>query len=122
MTDLVKRLRDNALFTTHERCDMFIEAAAEIDRLQEAKRRALALADERAKEANELQQRIEVLETSETNEMHRLRALVKGGLDAINAAICQTQAEQAGHDRTADKYCRTVEQWRKDARAELARP
>jgi hypothetical protein len=52
MTDLVKRLRDNALFTTHERCDMFIEAAAEIERLQEAKRRALAVADERAKEAN----------------------------------------------------------------------
>jgi hypothetical protein len=34
------------------------EARAEIERLQEAKRRALQLADERAKEVAELQQRI----------------------------------------------------------------
>ena len=77
------------------------DAFNEIKRLQESKRIYMERANKHAIEAN------------------RMRALVKGGIDAINAAICQTQAEQAGHERTADKYCRTVEQWRKDARAAL---
>jgi hypothetical protein len=64
-----KRFDDGTPYESHKR---LTAAAAEIDRLQEAKRRALKLADERAKDANESQQRIDVLETSKTND-HKIR-------------------------------------------------
>ena len=110
MSDLIDRLKEESLQLARRSfdsadagisanlCDAAID---EIERLQEAKRIYMERANKHAIEAN------------------RMRALVKSGIDAINAAICQTLAEQAGHERTADKYCRTVEQWRKDARAAL---
>jgi hypothetical protein len=59
--DIVERLRERAQFAREERTGTglgdalhFEEAAVEIERLRNAKRRALALADERAKEANVL--------------------------------------------------------------------
>lgn len=56
--------------------------AAEIDRLQEAKRRALKLADERAKEANESAARIVLLENA-------LKAIKRA---TLNGDVCDDVA------------------------------
>jgi hypothetical protein len=62
MTDIVERLRATDVgYPTDRNCR---DAADEIERLQEAKRRALAIADERSKENVGLRQEIERLQAT----------------------------------------------------------
>jgi hypothetical protein len=72
MTDLVKRLEQEAVILPHEVYVWFnpllLEVAAEITRLQEAKRRALAVADERSKENVALRAEIGRLRARPTEE------------------------------------------------------
>jgi hypothetical protein len=73
---LMELLEDHALLSKAERNALFKEVKVEIERLQEAKRRALALADERALQANDLAQALDALANAEA--LAVVRKIVSG--------------------------------------------
>ena len=87
MRTLVERLRDFDGIQT--------EAADEIDRLQEAKRRAMELADERAREANELALVLKSLATEVRGVWDTFEHDIRHGISNTNYAVVCDKLEEA---------------------------
>jgi hypothetical protein len=94
MTDIGKRLRAEYQLAGRPitKGRLLIEAADEIERLQEAKRRALAIADERSKENVRLRKALETIQqranesgTGEMGLLDTVHAMHKIARDALSA-------------------------------------
>jgi hypothetical protein len=94
MSDIVERLRE-AWGATPKEAGLLSEAASEIQRLREVKRRALRIADERSKEANELRAQLQSQPESAGGDARRPQDWIVQALDGFFAEFGDNLPEQA---------------------------